>query len=98
MADGKARPEHIQKAYDELVNEIKESIQKKELEYERLEVERIKYEMYAELQFSMTHNITRDEKFLSETYSKEEKIQKELKILQNQLSTCERYIKEDWIK
>lgn len=29
MADGKAKQEHVQKAYDELVNEIKESIQNK---------------------------------------------------------------------
>lgn len=99
MCNRKANPEHIKKAYNEIVGEIKKQINEKEKAYEDLEVSRIKYEMNRDLNFIISNDDKGvDTELINNIYLEEKKIEKDILALDNRLEKCEEQIKKNWIK
>ncbi|HDK7165925.1 TPA: hypothetical protein PTV51_002184 [Clostridium botulinum] len=99
MCNRKANPEHIKKAYNEIVDELKEQMDEKEKAYEDLEVSRIKYEMNRDLNFIISNDDKGvDTELINNIYLEEKKIEKDILALDNRLEKCEEQIKKNWIK
>lgn len=95
----KAESDHVKKAYEELINELKHEIQERKKSYEALEVKRVKCQMRKDLDFLITDDIrVVDENWSKKIFDEEEELKVEIKELEDKLKKCESEMKPHWFE